>query len=67
MIDNCNAFLRITSLLLKVSYSAKNLKKIKMEDFTKLLTVIIQEYSQHITNVLYGLFRPWRRRRTWRK
>lgn len=67
MIDNCNAFLRITSLLLKVSYSAKNLKKIKMEDFTKLLTVIIQEYSQHITNVLYDLFRPWRRRRTWKK
>ena len=30
MIDNCNAFLRITNISLKPNYSAKNLKKIKI-------------------------------------
>lgn len=42
LLDSINTFSRITSQLLKINYSSKSYKKIKIEELGKAFTVILE-------------------------
>jgi hypothetical protein len=47
--ENCNTFSRWLGILLKPNYSIKNFKKIKVDEITKSITIIVKEYP-HTNN-----------------
>jgi menaquinone-dependent protoporphyrinogen IX oxidase len=65
--ESSNQLTRWVNIILKPSISLKNLKKLKVEEFVKAITTVLQEKETFNYFVALSLFSTWNTSRTVRK